>query len=118
MGGDPQVRSRSRTPLVDLRGLGEVAPLLEPHGILRIHRHYAVNPDHVRTLRLQGDGREELKLEPPVNRSSPSLATASKPFARHSAPQARHDHVVLRLVRERGWRLFRHRPSSNVCASP
>ena len=42
--------------------------LFEPYGFVRIHREHAVNIGHVRTLRLQADGRDwELKLEPPVN---------------------------------------------------
>jgi len=71
-GGGTEVRLRSRTPLVDVRPIGEVAPLFEPFGFVRIHREYAVNIAHVRLLRLQTDGRDwELKLEPPVNRVLP-----------------------------------------------
>lgn len=67
-GGETEVRLRSRTPLVDVRELGEVAPLLEPFGIIRIHRGHAVNVAHVSLVRLQGDGRDwEVKLGPPVN---------------------------------------------------
>ena len=68
-GGLTEVRLRSRPPLVDVRPLGEVAPLFEPFGFVRIHREYAVNLARIRLLRLQADGRDwELKLEPPVNR--------------------------------------------------
>jgi len=67
-GGETEIRLRSRTPLIDLRPLGEVASLFESHGFVRIHREHAVNIAHVRLLRLQADGRDwELKLEPPVN---------------------------------------------------
>jgi len=67
-GGQTEVRLRSRTPLIDLRPLGEVAPLFEPFGFVRIHREYAINVARIRLLRLQADGRDwELKLEPPVN---------------------------------------------------
>jgi DNA-binding LytR/AlgR family response regulator len=67
-GGETEIRLRSRTPLVDVRPIGEVAPYFEPFGIVRIHREHAVNIAHVRVLRLQADGRDwELKLEPPVN---------------------------------------------------
>jgi len=67
-GGETEVRLRSRTPLVDLRPLGEVTPLFESHGFVRIHREHAVNIARIRLLRLQADGRDwELKLEPPVN---------------------------------------------------
>ena len=68
-GGETEVRLRSRTPLVDVRPIGEVAPLFEPFGFVRIHREHAVNIGRIRLLRLQADGRDwELKLEPPVNK--------------------------------------------------
>ena len=71
-GGETEIRMRSRTPLVDVRPIGEVAPLFEPFGFVRIHREHAVNIAHIRLLRLQADGRDwELKLEPPVNRVLP-----------------------------------------------
>ncbi len=71
-GGETEVRLRSRTPLVDVRPIGEVAPLLEPFGFVRTHREHAVNIGRIRLLRLQADGRDwELKLEPPVNRVLP-----------------------------------------------
>jgi DNA-binding LytR/AlgR family response regulator len=67
-GGETEVRIRSRIPIVDLRPLGEVGPLFEPFGFVRIHRGYTVNVARIRLLRLQADGRDwELKLEPPVN---------------------------------------------------
>jgi len=68
-GGETEIRLRSRIPLIDVRPIGEVAPLFEPIGFVRIHREHAVNIAHVRLLRLQADGRDwELKLEPPVNK--------------------------------------------------
>jgi len=68
-GGETEVRLRSRTPLVDVRTIGEITPLFGPFGFVRIHREYAVNIAHIRLLRLQADGRDwELKLEPPVNK--------------------------------------------------
>jgi len=67
-GGETEVRLRSRTPLVDVRELGEVAPLVAPFGIVRIHREHAVNVARITVLRMQRDGRDwEVKLEPPVN---------------------------------------------------
>jgi len=67
-GGETEIRLRSRTPLVDVRPMGEVAPYFEPFGFVRIHREHAVNIAFIRLLRLQADGRDwELKLEPPVN---------------------------------------------------
>jgi DNA-binding LytR/AlgR family response regulator len=67
-GGGTEVRLRSRTPLIDVRPIGEVSPLFESYGFVRIHREHTVNIVHVRLLRLQADGRDwELKLSPPVN---------------------------------------------------
>ena len=71
-GGETEVRLRSRTPLVDLRPIGDLAPLFESFGFVRVHREHAVNLARIRLLRLQADGRDwELKLEPPVNRVLP-----------------------------------------------
>jgi DNA-binding LytR/AlgR family response regulator len=71
-GGETEIRLRSRTPLIDIRPIGEVAPLFQPHGFVRTHRKHVVNIAHVRLLRLQADGRDwELKLEPPVNKVLP-----------------------------------------------
>ncbi len=68
-GGETEIRLRSRTPLVDVRPIGEVAPLFEPFGFVRTHREHAVNIARIRLLRLQADGRDwELKVEPPVNK--------------------------------------------------
>jgi len=42
-GGETEIRLRSRTPLVDVRPIGEVAPLFEPFGFVRINREHVVN---------------------------------------------------------------------------
>ena len=71
-GGETEVRLRSRTPLLDVRPLGDVAPHFEPFGFVRVHREHAVNIARIRLIRMQADGRDwELKLEPPVNRVMP-----------------------------------------------
>ncbi len=71
-GGETEIRLRSRTPLVDVRPLGEVAPLFERYGFIRSHREHAVNLNRISLIRLQADGRDwELKLEPPVNKVLP-----------------------------------------------
>ncbi len=71
-GGETEIRLRSRTPLIDVRPIGEVAPLFEPFGFVRTHREHTVSIARIRLLRLQADGRDwELKLEPPVNRVLP-----------------------------------------------
>jgi DNA-binding LytR/AlgR family response regulator len=67
-GGETEIRLRARKPLVDVRPLGEVMDSFEPLGFVRIHREHAVNPAHVRLIRLQADGRDwEVKMQPPVN---------------------------------------------------
>ena len=71
-GGDTLVRLRSRKPLRDVRRLAELARILAPFGIVRIHRDHAVNVAHVRQIRGRDDTRGwELKLNPPVNRVLP-----------------------------------------------
>jgi len=57
-GGETEVRLRSRIPLIDVRPIGEVAPLFAPFGFVRIHREHAVNLSRIRLLRLQADGRD------------------------------------------------------------
>jgi len=77
LGGETEVRLRSRKPLVDVRPIGEVMASLEKHGIIRIHREHAVNIAHIRLLRLQSDGRDwEVKMESPVHRVLPVAADA------------------------------------------
>ncbi len=71
-GGETEIRLRSRTLLVDVRPIGEVAPLFEAFGFIRIHREHVVNLNRISLIRLQADGRDwELKLEPPVNHVFP-----------------------------------------------
>ena len=71
-GGETLVRLRSAKRLLDLRELGEVIPLFEPHGFLRISREAAVNLRRIRDIRLRPSGRDwEVKLEPPVNKVLP-----------------------------------------------
>jgi len=79
-GGETLIRLRSAKRLLDLRELGEVAPLFEPHGFLRISREVAVNLRRIRDIRLRPSGRDwEVKLEPPVNKVLPvSRAALSK----------------------------------------
>ena len=67
-GDQSLVRLRGRQPLVDVRPLGDLEPILAAAGIIRIHRRHAVNPSRIHTLRRQADGRDwEVKLSPPVN---------------------------------------------------
>ena len=66
------IRLRSSRPLVDTRSLGEIEPLLSPHGLLRIHRNHMVNLARIRVVRGRADSADwEVKLDPPVNRVLP-----------------------------------------------
>jgi DNA-binding LytR/AlgR family response regulator len=66
------VRQRSARTLRDVRSLGELAPLLSPFGILRVHRNHAVNVRHVLEIRRRDTASDwEVKLDPPVNRILP-----------------------------------------------
>jgi DNA-binding LytR/AlgR family response regulator len=76
-GGETFVRLRSAKRLVDLRELGEVVPLFEPHDFLRLSREAAVNLRRIRDIRLRPSGRDwEVKLEPPVNKVLPVSRSA------------------------------------------
>jgi hypothetical protein len=56
-GGETEARLRGRTPLVDIRPLGELLPSFEPLGLVPIHHRHAVNPNLVRgQLRNCGPG--------------------------------------------------------------
>ena len=59
-GGETEVRRRSRTPLIDVRPVGEVAPLFEPFGFVRTHREHAVNIARIRPVRLQAESVESV----------------------------------------------------------
>jgi DNA-binding LytR/AlgR family response regulator len=66
------VRLAGRTLLRDSRSLGELLPVFEPYGFVRVHRNHAVNLNRVRELRRRaGSDDWELKMEPPVNRVLP-----------------------------------------------
>lgn len=69
--GNTRVRTRHAEPLVDLRQLSELLPLLELHGFYQINRSQAVNLRRVREIRRTPDDAWELKLDPPVNRVLP-----------------------------------------------
>ena len=71
-GGSTRVRRASATELVDIRELGEVAPLFERRGFVQVHRQFVVNPDRVAVVRRRDAGRDwEVKMAPPVNRVIP-----------------------------------------------
>ncbi len=69
--GNTLVRTRSATPLIDVRQLSEILPLFEKHGFAQIHRSWAINLRKIREIRPTGDGGWEIKLDPPVNRVMP-----------------------------------------------
>lgn len=71
-GDETLLRSRSATPLRDVRSLGELLPRFLPHGFIHIHRSFAVNRSRIRDIRPRDDsGDWELQLDPPVNRIVP-----------------------------------------------
>jgi len=71
-GGDTLLRLRGRQRLRDVRRLAELEALLVPHGFVRTHRSFLVNPRRVRELRPRGEGRGwEVVMEPPVNKVLP-----------------------------------------------
>ena len=71
-GGDTLVRLRGKRRLRDVRRLAELEALLTPHGFVRAHRSFLVNPRRVRELRPRSESRGwELVLEPPVNKVLP-----------------------------------------------
>ncbi len=72
VGDETAVRGRGAKALRDVRSLGEVVPLFERRGFVRIHRNHAVNPQHIREIRHRKTGSDwEVKFQPPVNRVLP-----------------------------------------------
>lgn len=65
--GNTLVRTRHAEPLLDVRQLSYLLPLLEPHGFYQINRSQAVNLRRIREIRRTPDDAWELKLDPPVN---------------------------------------------------
>jgi DNA-binding LytR/AlgR family response regulator len=75
------VRLRSPTRLTDARPIGDVAALMAPYGVVRVHRNHAVNVRQVLEIRRRaGEADWELKLEPPVNAVLPVGRTYLKPL--------------------------------------
>ena len=71
-GDDTLVRLRRAQPLRDVRELGQLERLLEPHGFARVGRSTLVNLRRVRRFRpIEGGEGYELVMEPPVNRVIP-----------------------------------------------
>lgn len=70
-GGETLIRTRHAEPLVDVRQLAELVPLVEPYGFYQVHRSWAVNLYRVAEIRPTTTGGWEVKLDPPVNRVLP-----------------------------------------------
>lgn len=75
-GGETHIRTRKTTPLVDIRPLGQLAPLLEEYGFLRVHRSYMVNLRRIQEVRMRASGggwevilRPAIKDPVPVSRA-------------------------------------------------
>ena len=70
-GGETHIRTRAAKTLLDERTLGKIEALLLPHGFVRIHRSFIVNPRRIRLIRPRENEGWEVKLAPPVNRVLP-----------------------------------------------
>ena len=71
-GDDTLIRTRAALRIQDVRSLGEVLPAYLPHGLIRIHRSYAVNVTKVREIvRRQRGEHWQLRLQPPVGKILP-----------------------------------------------
>ena len=67
-GNTTLVRLLSPRTLCDRRSLGELMLLFKPHGFLRIHRSWAVNPAYVLEIRKrEGTNFWELSFEPSID---------------------------------------------------
>jgi len=55
-GGKTEIRLSSRIPIVDVRPIGGVPPLLGPFGFVRANREIVVNLNRISVIRLQADG--------------------------------------------------------------
>jgi DNA-binding LytR/AlgR family response regulator len=79
MGDDTRVYRRASGHVRserDVRTLAEVARALRPHGFVRIHDRYAIDPERVQQIRKRRRGEDwELKLAPPINRVLPISRT-------------------------------------------
>lgn len=71
-GGETRIRTRKSSPVIDIRPLGDVAPLFEKYGFLRVHRSHVVNLRRIQEIRMRasGDGWE-IVLRPPVKNLVP-----------------------------------------------
>jgi DNA-binding LytR/AlgR family response regulator len=88
-GDDTLVRLRHATPLRDVRELGQLEPLLHPHGFARINRSTLVNLRRVQRIRPAQEGEAwEVVMEPPVNRVLPvSRRRSAELLARFGPPE-------------------------------
>ena len=78
-GDDTLVRSRSAKPRRDVRSLGKIAAVFEPHGFVRIHREFCVNTLRIREIRRRDDSQLwEVRLQPPVNLVLPVSRAGAK----------------------------------------
>ncbi len=71
-GDETLIRARAATRLRDVRSLGEVLTAYLPHGLIRIHRSYAVNLSRVREIVHRERGEHwQLRLQSPVGKILP-----------------------------------------------
>jgi len=75
-GDSTLIRTRSAQRLRDVRALGEVLSAYLPHGLVRMHRSYAVNTRRVREIVRRKQGEHwQLRLKPPVGKILPISET-------------------------------------------
>jgi DNA-binding LytR/AlgR family response regulator len=68
VGDETLIRTQRKKRIRYVRSLGELFPLFEPYGFVRVHRNHAVNLVRIREIRRRGEGKDwEIKLLPPVN---------------------------------------------------
>lgn len=71
-GDSTLIRTRSARRLRDVRALGELLPAYLPHGLVRVHRSYAVNTSRIREIVRRKQGEHwQLRLQPPVGKILP-----------------------------------------------
>jgi len=71
-GDETLLRTHRKKVIRDLRSLGELEPMFQPHQFFRVHRNHMVNLRKIREIkqRPNGDGWQ-LRLHPPVNQVLP-----------------------------------------------
>lgn len=70
-GGETRIKMRKGGPLVDIRPLGDIAPLFQAYGFVRVHRSHMVNLRRIHEIRMRASGGWEVVLKPPMKTTVP-----------------------------------------------